>query len=76
MALAETHTSTPVIEHPAVTAARLRAKCERAVDRLLAMLDTLDTPSEDLEDGGDTEAEPAEHDLTGLAIDINNSAAM
>lgn len=37
-------------EHPAVAAARLRQKCERAVDRLLQILDEL---------GGDPDMEPS-----------------
>jgi hypothetical protein len=41
---------TQVLEHPAVQAARLRAGCEKAVDRLLAMLDAL---------GPDTDLEPS-----------------
>lgn len=39
-----------ILEHPAVQRARLRAKCERAVDRLLAVLDLID---------GDPDAEPS-----------------
>lgn len=39
-----------ILEHPTVQRARLRAKCERAVDRLLAVLDLID---------GDPDAEPS-----------------
>lgn len=39
-----------ILEHPAVQRARLRAKCERAVDRLLAVLDLID---------GDPDTEPS-----------------
>lgn len=39
-----------ILEHPTVQRARLRAKCERAVDRLLAVLDAID---------GDADLEPS-----------------
>ena len=46
-----------VIRSPQERAAlgRLRQRMEQAVERILSVLDTLDAPDEDLQDGGDDE---------------------
>src|SRR5215210_573545 len=49
--------STNTIEHPAAAIARLRKDMQTAVDRLLAALDALEAPEEDLE-----ETDPVEPD--------------
>lgn len=47
-------TALAVIEHPAIGRQRLRRKLERAIDKLILALDTLDGDP-DLEAGGDDE---------------------
>lgn len=45
-----------VFEHPSVQRARLRAKCERAVDRLIAILDAIEGDADDEPSLGFSEA--------------------
>ena len=62
-------TALTVIEHPAIGRQRLRRKLERAIDKLILALDTLDGDP-DLEDGGDDEPS------ISFAMAMNQDAAI
>lgn len=66
--------TTPRGRRIAPAPAFLRRRIERAVERLIAALDALDTPDEDLEDGNDAEAEADEPDL-GATTAIDQTTA-